>query len=277
MKLRGKFEYSLFSSQPLFPPALLTNTTAPGIGQYTAYAFARQGIRSFALLDRNPLTATVAQLKKDYPDVAIKTIEADVTSEPAVNDSIAQTVKEFGRIDHAVNNAGIGGAIKPTADIDLADFERVLAVNAKGVWLCQRAQIRQMLTQSRLSDSPRAFRGTIVNAASMYGVVAPSSATPATAYTASKHAVMGLTKADAVVYAPQGIRINAICPGYVATPLLGDTTAATEIMKGELAKVPLGRLALMEEIGDCIAFLSSEASSFMVGAGLVVDGGFTPQ
>lgn len=253
-----------------------------GIGKYTAYSFAKQGVRSFALIDRNPLTDTVSQLKKDYPDVQIKAIEMDVTSESAVDHSIAQTAKEFGRIDYAVNNAGIGGKMVTTEDADLEDFERVLSVNTKAVWLCQRAQIRQMLKQEKLSDSPRAYRGTIVNMASMYGIVAPSSTVPATAYATSKHAVMGMTKADASIYASKGIRINAICPGYVATPLIGSTNsdaldAGNEILAKELSKVPLQRLAMAAEIGDAIAFLSSEASSFVVGSGLIIDGGFTAQ
>jgi len=234
-------------------------------------------VRSFALLDRNPVTSTVNELKKRHPDVTIREIELDVSNEKAVNDSIAQTVKEYGRIDYALNNAGIGGTLNTTDQIELSDFQRVLAVNTAGVWLCQRAQIRQMLKQERLSNSDRAFRGSIVNTASMYGIVGPSLNVPSTAYATSKHAVVGLTRADAIAFAPQGIKINALCPGYVATPLVMSSMNKGSVMNDERAKVPLQRLANMEEIGDCVAFLHSEASSYVVGAALVADGGFTIQ
>jgi NAD(P)-dependent dehydrogenase (short-subunit alcohol dehydrogenase family) len=120
-----------------------------GIGQHTAYALARQGVRSFALLDRSALTTTVSELSNIAPDIFIKQFELDVTDEKAVDDSIAQTVKEFGRLDYAVNNAGIGGAIKTSEQITKDDFDKVLAVNMTAVWMCQRAQIRQMLKQKK--------------------------------------------------------------------------------------------------------------------------------
>ncbi|KAF2006295.1 oxidoreductase ucpA [Amniculicola lignicola CBS 123094] len=253
-----------------------------GIGQYTAYALARQGVRSFALLDRNPVTATVTKLKKDYPDIAIEEIAMDVSNETAVDASIAQTVKAFGRIDYAFNNAGIGGTLKTTDQIPLDDFQKVLSVNTTGVWLCHRAQIRQMLKQEKLQDSPRGFRGSIVNCASMYGLIGPTLTVPSTAYATSKHAVVGLTKADGIAFAGKGIKINAICPGYVATPLVlssmsSDTSSGKSVMEVEREKVPLQRLAMMEEIADCVAFLHSEASSYMIGATLTADGGFTIQ
>lgn len=253
-----------------------------GIGRYTAYSLARQGVRSFALVDRAPVTETASELKKNFSDVAIKEIELDVTDEGAVNDSITTTVEEFGRIDYAFNNAGISGAGKPTDQLDYEDFQRVMNVNTSAVWLCTRAQIRQMLKQEKMADSVRSYRGSIVNMASMYGVVVPSKSVHATAYAASKHAVVGMTRADAAAYAAQGIKINAVCPGYVATPLLGlkDVTSVPDkdnFLNEEIQKVPLQRLALPEEIGDVVAFLHSDASSFMVGAALVADGGFSIQ
>jgi len=249
----------------------------PGIGQHAAYALARQGVRSFALLDRNPITSTAQHLQKHYPDVQIKSLSLDVSDEAAVDDSIAQTVHAFGRIDYALNNAGIGGALKTTDQVEAEDFERVLRVNTTGVWLCQRAQIRQMLKQDPLTSSPRSARGSIVNTASMYGIIAPSSNVPATAYAASKHAVVGLTRADALAFAGRGIRINALCPGYVLTPLVQGTMGKGSIMDDEREKVPLKRFASMEEIADVVAFLHSEASSYVVGAAVVADGGFTIQ
>jgi NAD(P)-dependent dehydrogenase (short-subunit alcohol dehydrogenase family) len=229
------------------------------------------------LLDRNPVTATVTELKKNHPDISVKEIELDVANEKAVNDSVDQTVKEFGRIDYALNNAGIGGALETTDQIDMEDFLRVLAVNTTGVWLCQRAQIRQMLKQEKRTESYRSYRGSIVNTASMYGLVGPTLNVPSTAYATSKHAVVGLTKADAIAFAPQGIKINALCPGYVATPLVMSSMNAGSVLDDERVKVPVQRLANMEEIGDCVAWLHSDASSYVVGASMVADGGFTVQ
>ncbi|KAF2822566.1 NAD(P)-binding protein [Ophiobolus disseminans] len=246
-----------------------------GIGQYTAYSMARQGVRSFALLDRNSVTNTVSELKKIAPDVSIKEFELDVTNEKAIDDSIEKTVKEFGRLDYAVNNAGIGGIIKTSDQIPSEDFQKVIAVNTTAVWQCQRAQIRQMLKQEKLSDSYRSYRGSIVNVASMYGLVAPPLNVPATAYATSKHAVIGLTRSDALAFAHKGIKINAIAPGYVLTPLVQQSMSKGDMMEEERKKVPVHRYSEIEEIGDCIAFLHTDAASYIVGSTLVADGGYT--
>lgn len=198
-----------------------------------------------------------------------------MTDEKAVDDSVAQTVKEFGRLDYAVNNAGIGGLLKTSDEVPKDDFEKILRVNTTAVWQCQRAQIRQMLKQEKMSDSYRSSRGSIVNVASMYGLVAPPLNVPATAYATSKHAVVGLTKSDALAFAHRGIRINSISPGYVMTPLVKDTMSKDDMIETERKKVPVHRYSEMEEIGDCIAFLHSDAASYMVGANLVADGGYT--
>jgi NAD(P)-dependent dehydrogenase (short-subunit alcohol dehydrogenase family) len=207
--------------------------------------------------------------------VTVKEIELDVTNERAVDDSIVQTVKEFGRLDYAVNNAGIGGSIKTSDQIPKDEFENILAVNTTAVWQCQRAQIRQMLTQEKLSNSYRSYRGSIVNVASMFGVVAPMPDVPVTAYATSKHAVLGLTKSDALAFAHRGIRINAISPGYVMTPLVQEIMSKGDTIETERKKVPLHRYSEMEEVADCIAFLHSEAASYMIGANLIADGGYT--
>jgi|TARA_R110002003_G_scaffold351_17_gene19023 NAD(P)-dependent dehydrogenase (short-subunit alcohol dehydrogenase family) len=232
-------------------------------------------VRSFALLDRNPVTATINELRNIAPDVSVKEFELDVTNEKAIDDSIEKTVKEFGRLDYAVNNAGIGGIINTSDQIPKENFEKVIAVNTTAVWQCQRAQIRQMLKQEKLSNSYRSYRGSIVNVASMYGLVAPPLNVPATAYATSKHAVIGLTRSDALAFAHQGIKINAIAPGYVMTPLVQETMGKGDMMETERKKVPVHRYSEMEEIGDCIAFLHSDAASYMVGATLVADGGYT--
>lgn len=214
-----------------------------GIGQYTAYALARHGVRQLAICDIRPdvLKNTSNELQKQHNDIEVLSIEMDTSKEDSVRSAIDQTVKKFGRLDIAINNAGIGGTQKQTPDQELSDWQRVMDVNVNGVWLCQRAQIRQMLKQEPLDPPPRGNRGVIVNTASMLGLVASSPVSQACSYTASKHgkpsgtrspgielanlyccsiAVMGLTKTDAITYASQGIRINAVCPGYVGTPLL---------------------------------------------------------
>ncbi|KAK0812854.1 hypothetical protein LTR75_004801 [Friedmanniomyces endolithicus] len=248
-----------------------------GIGQYTAYAFASHGIRHLALCDIRPaaLAQTRAELQTRHPDLEILAIEMDASKEDSITSAVSQTIRTFSRIDIAVNNAGIGHQ-DPTDQLPLDTWRRVMSVNLDGVFLCQRAQIRQMLTQSPLDPSPRGNRGVIVNVSSMLGLVASAPATPAVAYTASKHGVMGLTKTDAVMYAARGIRINAICPGYVGTPLLRESVASGG-MAAEVAKVPQQRLGEMEEIADSITFLASPMSSFMTGIGLAVDGGYTCQ
>ncbi|OQN98113.1 hypothetical protein B0A48_15945 [Cryoendolithus antarcticus] len=248
-----------------------------GIGQHTAYAFAHHGVRRLALCDirSEALEDTSAHLKSQYPGIEVLNIQMDTSSESAVNSAVEQTVKAFSRLDIAVNNAGIGGEAA-THSLEFNSWRKTMAVNLDGVWLCQRAQIRQMLEQEPLDPLPRGNRGVIVNVASMLGLVASSPATPAVAYTASKHGVMGLTKTDAVMYAAQGIRINAMCPGYVGTPLLKAATAGG-VMAAEVQKVPQQRLGDMEEIADGITFLASPMSSFMTGQGLAVDGGYTCQ
>lgn len=213
-------------------------------------------------------------LKESNPDVHVLDIEMDTSKETSVIDAVDQTIKHFGRVDIAVNNAGVGGPQKSTPEVELSEWENLMSINVTGVWLCQRAQIKQMLKQEPLASDGRHGRGVIVNVASMLGLVASSPAAIATAYTTSKHAVMGLTKTDAAQYAPEGIRINAMCPGYVETPLL-KSARDSGFMAEELKKVPMQRLASMEEIADSIVYLASPLSSFVVGHGLAVDGGYT--
>ncbi|TKA64007.1 hypothetical protein B0A55_09407 [Friedmanniomyces simplex] len=248
-----------------------------GIGQYTAYAFAKYGVRQLALCDirSDSLEQTRAELQARHPGIEILNIEMDASKEDSIDSAVEQTVQKFSRLDIAVNNAGIGHQ-DPTDQLPLDTWRKVMSVNLDGVFLCQRAQIRQMLKQEPLDPLPRGNRGVIVNVSSMLGLVASSPGTPAVAYTASKHGVMGLTKTDAVMYAPRGIRINAMCPGYVATPLL-KASVASGGMSAEVAKVPQQRLGEMEEIADSITFLASPMSSFMAGHGLAVDGGYTCQ
>ncbi|KAH6663259.1 3-oxoacyl-reductase [Plectosphaerella plurivora] len=256
--------------------AFITGAAA-GIGQQTALAFARHGITRLALADVNgpALTSSTAALLHAHPAVDVLPLHLDVRSSKEVRDVIAETVRRFGRLDVAVNNAGIGGSGRPTHETDEDEFSAVVDVDLHGVWRCQREELRHMIRQEDLG--PRRGRGSIINVASMFALVGPPPFLTHTAYGAAKHAVVGLTKADANTYGPLNIRINAICPGYVETPLLKakmSQDSDSPLARG-IANTPLQRLAQMEEITDCIVFMASEMSSFMQGASLVADGGYT--
>ena len=172
-------------------------------------------------------------------------------------------VETYGGLNYAVNNAGIGGASAPTGEIDIEDWDRVIGINLNGVLYGMRYQIPEILKAG-------AAEGAIVNMASIHGTVA---AIGSSAYTATKHAVVGLTKNAAAEYGAQGLRINAVGPGYIETPLL--KTAAPEILNGLEAKHPLGRLGQPEEIANVTTFLLSDKASFMTGSYVLVDGGYT--
>ncbi|ETS84346.1 hypothetical protein PFICI_02371 [Pestalotiopsis fici W106-1] len=243
---------------------------ASGIGKGTIFGFIASGVKNIAIsdVDRTALEAWVAELSTQYENVDVLAIPTDVSSEPSVNAAIEATVKRFGRIDIAVNNAGVSGPRGEAFDISFQEWQSTININLNGVWLCQRAEIKQ------ISKGLRYGRGVIVNVSSMYGVVGISSSMPATVYAASKHAVIGLTRTEANKYAQHGIRINAICPGYVDTALLKEATAAGH-MEAEILATPMKRIGQVEEVVDCIIFLASSMSSFMSGSTLIVDGGYT--
>ncbi|KAL4808012.1 hypothetical protein BDV18DRAFT_158132 [Aspergillus unguis] len=251
---------------------------ASGIGKATAFSFARHGVRQLAIADKNLSAAqdTAKELASSFSDIQVIPLGIDVGKEASINDAVRETADRFGRIDYAVNSAGISGSGDLSAEHDVKSWQKTMDVNLTGVWLSSRAEIRTMLNQEKAEETPRHNRGVIVNIASMFGTLAPSMNTPAIAYTASKHGVVGLTRADAISYAPLGIRINAICPGYVATPLVRGAMAGTAV-QNEVHKTPIGRLADTDEIADHITFLASPMSSYMYGAAMVADGGFTIQ
>ncbi|KAI1264813.1 3-oxoacyl-reductase [Xylariaceae sp. FL1019] len=259
--------------------ALITGA-ASGIGQYTALSFAKYGITRLALADINgsALAKSAAALRTQYPHVKTVEITMDVRDTAAVKSGIASAVQGLGgRLDVAVNNAGIGGSGNETHEVPDEEWLRVNDINLNGVWRCQREEITHMLKQE--DRGKRDGRGRIINVASMLGIVSPGTTMSHTAYTASKHAVVGLTKGDGNTYGRQGIRINAMCPGYVETPLLlaSMATTANSPLTLDIERTPLKRMATMEEIGDAITFLASPLSSYMQSGALIVDGGFTSQ
>ncbi|MDY0006345.1 MAG: glucose 1-dehydrogenase [Spongiibacteraceae bacterium] len=242
--------------------ALVTGAGS-GIGREVAIALAAGGAR-VVVADVTPGGAeTVRRIEAQGGEALF--VQTDVSDSAAVAAMVAAAVDNFGQLDIAVNNAGIDPEVAPEASWDEGILERVLAVNVKGLFLCVKHEIAAML--------PRGS-GAIVNLASAAGLVGVANKP---AYTASKHAVVGLTRASALQYAGRGLRINAVCPGAVDTPML--TGNLSEGVDKSLvgANHPIGRLASPAEIARAILWLCAEESSYVVGHALVVDGGLTIQ
>jgi NAD(P)-dependent dehydrogenase (short-subunit alcohol dehydrogenase family) len=237
--------------------ALVTGAGS-GIGRATALAFAQAGAAVLAA-DISPQSAAETAAMIIASGGQAVACAADVSLPEDASAMVAQTVKHFGRLDHAFNNAGISGGRPGLDDFDEDIFDRVMAINAKGTWLGMKFQIPAML---------KTGGGAIVNMASVAGLTGVG----AFAYTASKHAVIGMTKAAAVRYAGQGIRINAVCPGVVDTPMVA-RAAANNVAAAKPDPGLTGRAAAAEEIARTVLWLCSEHASFVIGHPLVVDGG----
>jgi NAD(P)-dependent dehydrogenase (short-subunit alcohol dehydrogenase family) len=239
--------------------ALVTGGSS-GIGRATARAFAEAGA-TVVLSDINAADGeVVAQAIRDGGSEATF-IQADVSQAADVARLISETVARYGRIDYAHNNAGILGGVAQLADVAEDEFDRLISVNLKGVWLCLKEEILQMQRQSG--------GGAIVNTASIAGIRG-SAWLPI--YSASKHGVIGLTRSAALAYAADSIRVNAICPGYVDTTMVTNTP----LLQARAAeRTPLGRLATPEEIAAAVLWLCSDASSYVTGEAMVLDGGVT--
>lgn len=208
---------------------------------------------------------TVAMIARQGGEARFQ--RCDVARAADVDELVAAAVKSWGRLDCAFNNAGVAGSLRRTADYDEEEFDRLIRINLKGVWLCMRAEIRQFLAQRSA--------GAIVNTASAAGLVASHSMP---AYTAAKHGVVGLTKCAGIEYARAGIRINAVCPGVVDTPLVAAMIADLPRVAQALDRAePIGRKARPEEIAEAAVWLCSERASFVTGASISVDGALTAQ
>src|SRR5688572_11182080 len=245
--------------------AALVTGGASGIGRTTAGAMSREGAR-VAVADRTEESAasTVALINK-VGGQAIA-IGGNVTSETDVQAMVARTVAAFGRLDCAFNNAGISGRAdgssgQKTHELSRESFDGMIAVNLTGVFMCMKHEIVQMLAQGT--------GGAIVNTSSIAGIIGLSGATH---YVAAKHGVVGLTKTAALEYAQERIRVNCVNPGYIETPMTEETmkTRYDAIM----AKVPMNRLGIPDEIAEAVVWMCSDKASFMTGASHVVDGGY---
>ncbi len=236
-----------------------------GIGRASALAFAREGARVVvADVAVEGGEETVGLIKKAGGEALF--VRADVTQSAEVEAMVQRAVSAYGRLDCAFNNAGIEGTPAPTAECSEENWERVLAVNLKGVWLCMKHEIPRMLRQGG---------GAIVNTASVAGLVGFQNMP---AYVASKHGVAGLTKTAALEYARQGIRVNAVCPGVIRTPMIERFMGKGGQTEEELSALePVGRLGAPQEVAEAVVWLCSDAASFVTGHTLVVDGGLVAQ
>ncbi|MHA6795713.1 SDR family NAD(P)-dependent oxidoreductase [Pseudonocardia bannensis] len=237
-----------------------------GIGRASALAFARLG---HAVMIGDADAAAAAATAKEITEAggSAAGVQVDVSDEGQVRDAVDATVSEFGRLDSAVNSAGIQGELGPAGECSTPNWELTLAVNLTGTFLCMREQIRVMLPQGA---------GSIVNISSNFGLVGKKGIP---AYCASKHGVIGLTKSAALDYAAHGIRINTVCPGPTTTPMFdkiveesGDR-ARTMLQEVE-SSVPMGRLGMADDIAAAVTWLCSDAASFVTGTAMPVDGGF---
>lgn len=242
--------------------ALVTGASS-GIGKATAKAFAREGYTT-VLADVHEEEGYAATAECEREGATCRFIRCDVSDESSVENLIGEIVSTFGKLDAAFNNAGIEGALGATADCTTENFDRIISVNLRGVFFCLREELRQMTKQES--------GGAIVNCSSIAGLVGFAGIP---AYVASKHGVIGLTKNAALEYAKASVRVNAVCPGAIDTPMLDRLMMGGVPRETIVATEPVARLGKPEEIASAVVWLCSPAASFVTGQAIAADGGWT--
>jgi NAD(P)-dependent dehydrogenase (short-subunit alcohol dehydrogenase family) len=244
--------------------SIVVTGAGSGIGRAATLAFAAEGGR-LIVADVNPSAGeSTVQMVRERGGQA-EFIRTDVSCAKDCDAMVERALSVYGRLDVAFNNAGINIQPAPIADISEADWARIVAVNLTGVFLCMKHEIAAM---------KKSGGGAIVNTASVGGVIGTAGVT---AYCATKHGVIGITKSAALDHIADGIRINAVCPGGTRTEMLAQWFKDPEVERRALSQTPIGRMAAPEEIARAVLFLASADSSFMVGHALLVDGGLTAQ
>jgi NAD(P)-dependent dehydrogenase (short-subunit alcohol dehydrogenase family) len=233
---------------------------ASGIGRAAAIAFAAEGAR-VAILDRSADALEKVKSSVEIAGGEVLTVVCDVSSPDQVEDAVEQVVHRFGRLDVAFNNAGVENKAAPVHEIDLAEWDRILNINLRGTFVCMKHELAQMVKQGG---------GVIVNTSSGAGIRGVAGGA---AYAASKHAIIGLTRSAALDYAKQNIRVNAVLPGNIETPMM-DRFTGGDIQKA-IDLEPVGRLGKPEEIAEAVLWMASDLGGFVTGAATVIDGGWS--
>jgi NAD(P)-dependent dehydrogenase (short-subunit alcohol dehydrogenase family) len=239
--------------------ALVTGA-AGGIGRAAALGFARAGA-SVVVADVHEAGGNETVALVEAAGGRAKFVDADVASSESVQQMVDATIAEFGRLDYAHNNAGVAGVQGDVGEIDEAEWDRVHGVMLRGVYLCMKYEIPHLL----------ATGGAIVNTASGAGLIAYPGQSP---YVSSKHGVIGLTKTAAMEYGVRGVRINAVCPGTVITPMVEAVIQDPSIEPALIALHPIGRIGTADEVANAVLWLCSDDASFVIGHALSVDGGY---
>lgn len=238
---------------------VIVTGSSSGIGRTTASAFASEGAKVIVSdIHEKEGQATVEEIKKNKGEAFF--IKCDVSSEQDVKNLVDKTIEKYGRLDCAYNNAGIEGSPSSTTECSTENWDRTININLKGVWLCMKYEIPAML---------KSGKGAIVNCSSIAGLVGLENIP---AYVASKHGVIGLTETAALEFAKQNIRVNAVCPGAIHTPMLDRFTKGDEQLMAD--QDPMGRVGRPEEIADSVLWLCSDKSSYVTGQSIAVDGGW---